>query len=146
MFHYARKQKKNPILCLMVWEVTLDKLVSFVVVFQQYTVSHSNEAVMELLILSCDSDDPEYFLRHFTFGKLWMPDATHIRWMVRQCRGKYFWVHRSYSLSGTEAQKWKASESKIPDEVPKPSMAALMSWERGSGFFFPMFFWKLISW
>lgn len=130
---------------LMVWEVTLDKLVSFLVVFQQYTVSHSNDAVMELLVLPCDSD-PEYFLRHFTFAKLWMPDAIHIRWVVRQSRGKYFWVRKGYSLSGTEAQKWKASKTKIPDEGPKPSMAALMSWQRCLGVFFPMLFWKLISW
>lgn len=53
-----------PVLYVVIWEVISDKLVSFMVVFQQCTVSHSNDAVIGLLILSCDSDDLEYFLGH----------------------------------------------------------------------------------
>lgn len=60
------------------------------------------------------------------------------RWVEDRAEEKTFWVCRSYFLSSTETQKWKASKTRIPDEVPNPSMAALTSRESCIGvFFFP---------
>lgn len=103
------------------------------IIFQQYNVSHSNYVVVELLILSCDTDDSEYCWRHFTFRKLWMPDATHSSKELREHSGKSFWVNTSYSCA------LKHSTGRLPRVKSwwstKASMIALTSWERWTFFF-----------
>lgn len=98
------------------------------IIFQQYNVSHSNYVVVELLILSCNTDDSEYCWRHFTFWKLWMPDATHSSKEPREQSGKSLWVNTSYSCALKHStgrllrvKSWWST---------KASMIALTSWER----------------